>query len=426
MDNCRQQRSLALNHIPPLPITHGLEYPLGTRMHLCVVHLRLEARGIPFPRSPRSGSRVNPRVLRPLTRRPQGQPSPLRTPHGRPGGQGIFPTSGGQAPHGWPMVHHSMAPDFPMPRDSLPPLVPWFATPRRPIPLCHVLSPVTAYLPRFCLPISRACCAALTTHLSRSQPLSPPSRVYTPPGRQQPCGAGPAYLHPSGEGFVRLARVAPFPPPFVWVVCFSLDLLGVELPCPAPASSSTRAYSPSGHLQLFFFLRASRGPSSAPFALSRTLAACSLCALRPLAVRCRFFSGLPPPPPFELCIPPCCFLPLPRTLVFFTLLPACRHVSTALVIGSRLPSMFVSGPIALMGRAPWRSPATPARRPTLASLSFLPSLLSPPLPPPTPVSRPPSYCCSPAPCALRCSSPCKGCVSSPLTRLLASALSCVL
>ena len=64
----------------------------------------------------RSRSRVNLRVLRPLTRGPHGQPSPLRTPHGRPGVQGIFLTSRGQAPHGWPMVLHSMATCFPIPR----------------------------------------------------------------------------------------------------------------------------------------------------------------------------------------------------------------------------------------------------------------------------------------------------------------------
>ena len=44
-------------------------------------------------------------------------------------------------------------------------------------------------------------------------PSHPSSRVYTPPGRQQPCGAGPLDPHPSGDRFVRLARVAPFPPP---------------------------------------------------------------------------------------------------------------------------------------------------------------------------------------------------------------------
>ena len=44
-------------------------------------------------------------------------------------------------------------------------------------------------------------------------PSHPSSRVYTPPGRQQPCGAGPLDPHPSGNRFVRLARVPPLPPP---------------------------------------------------------------------------------------------------------------------------------------------------------------------------------------------------------------------
>ena len=59
---------------------------------------------------------VNLLVLKALTRGPQGQPSPLRRPHGRPGVQGIFPTSHAQATHAWPMVHHSMVTGFPIPR----------------------------------------------------------------------------------------------------------------------------------------------------------------------------------------------------------------------------------------------------------------------------------------------------------------------
>ena len=106
---------LSVNHIPPLPVPHGLEYPLGSRMHLGVVHPRLEARGRPFPRSPRSRSRVNLRVLRPLTWGPQGQPSPLRTPHGRPEVQGIF---------------H-------LPLARLPMVGPWFTTPWRLVSQSH-------------------------------------------------------------------------------------------------------------------------------------------------------------------------------------------------------------------------------------------------------------------------------------------------
>ena len=116
VDSCRQQRSFALNHIPPLPISRGLDYPLGSGMHLVVIHPRLDARGRPFPRSPRSCSPVNLRVVRPLTPGPQRQPSPLRTPHGHPGVQGIFLTSRGQVFHRWPMLPHSMAISFPIPR----------------------------------------------------------------------------------------------------------------------------------------------------------------------------------------------------------------------------------------------------------------------------------------------------------------------
>ena len=76
-------------------------------------------RGGPFPLSPRSLSRVSLCVLRPLIRGPQGPPSSLRTPHGRPTVQGISPTSCGQGPHGWPMVPQSMATCFPLPRGLL-------------------------------------------------------------------------------------------------------------------------------------------------------------------------------------------------------------------------------------------------------------------------------------------------------------------
>ena len=72
------------------------------------------------------------------------------------------------------------------------------------------------------------------------------------------------------------------------------------------------------------------------------------------------------PPPFPLCVLP-----------FGTLLPACTHVSTALVIWSWLPSVLFSCLLALLGRCPWRSLAMPGGRP-LAPLSSLPSLPSPP------------------------------------------------
>ena len=107
---------LSLSHIPPLPIPPRLEYPLGSRMHLGIIHPRPGARGRPFPRSPRSRVRVNLRVRRPLTQGPQGQPSRLPKPDCCPGVQGIFSTSRGKAPHGWPMNHHSMETGSPIPR----------------------------------------------------------------------------------------------------------------------------------------------------------------------------------------------------------------------------------------------------------------------------------------------------------------------
>ena len=215
---------LSVNHIPPLPILHGLEYPLGSRMHLGVLHLPLEARGRPFPRSPRSRSRVNLRVLRPLTRGPQAQPLPLRTPHGRPAVQGIFPTSRGQAPHGWPMVHHSMATGLRIPRGCCLAL-----SVSHPIPCSPLPHPVTGPLPASCgFPIRRGCCAA---------PFHPSSRVYTPPGRQQPCGAGPLDPHPSGDRFVRLALVAPFPSPPLSTVPRPVTQLGLfPASCVCPVS----------------------------------------------------------------------------------------------------------------------------------------------------------------------------------------------
>ena len=229
MDSRRRQRSLALNHIPPSPIPHRLKYPLGSRMHLGVVHPRLKSLGRPFPRSPRSRSRVNLRVLRPLTRGPQGQPSPLWTTHGRPGVQGIFPTSCGQAPHGWPMVHQSMATGFRIPRgcclalSAIFPSSVSFATPRCPVPLCLIPSP--AQSPR---PVVSRSLGAVVLPFPHSFPgpvpsSHPSSRVYTPPGRQQPRGAGPQGPHPSGDRFVLLARVAPIPSPCPALMVRSLE-----------------------------------------------------------------------------------------------------------------------------------------------------------------------------------------------------------
>ena len=167
VDSRRRHRSSALNHIPPLTIPHGLEYPLASRMHLVFVNRRLEAREQPFPRSHEFRSRLNLSVLRPLTRGPQGQFSTLRTPRPRVGVQGIFPTSRGQAPHGWRMVHHSMATGFPIPRGCCFALS--FASFSL---LCLVRNPMIFHSP-------------LPHPVTGPAPASDPSsRVYTPPVRQ--------------------------------------------------------------------------------------------------------------------------------------------------------------------------------------------------------------------------------------------------
>ena len=90
-------------------------------------------------------------------------------------------------------------------------------------------------------------CAALATRPSPPHPLVPASRVYTPPGRLLPCGAGPLGPLPSRDRFVRLARAAPFPPP-------SLSPVPRPWPSPpgclaAPSHPSFRVYTPTGRQQ---------------------------------------------------------------------------------------------------------------------------------------------------------------------------------
>ena len=465
-----------MNHIPSLSTPHGLEYPLGSRMHFGVVHPRLEARGPPFPRSPRSRSHVNLRVLRSLTRGPQGQLSPLGTPHGRPGVQGIFLTSRSQAPHGWPMVHHSMATGIPISRGCCVALSVSHLIPCSPLP-----HPVTGPIPASSgFPFLRGCCAA---------PFHPSSCVYTPTGRQQPCGAGFLDPHPSEDRFgapstgLSLLAPAPFPcaasrhpprpfprvprppgllgpscgpshtpfsapSPLPSIPCFyptgppaslwrgptgSASFLGTvrvsSTVCSLTAPLRLGAVLPSGfvvvlsswppcpplpvpfpHLvtrRWFFFL--ARHPRSlvCQVAPSSSPAARSLCASRPpVALRSfgRVFFLAPPSPP---CILPC-----------GSLLPACTYINSAQAISHCSPrcSFPVPSPswgVALGGPRPCQVGAPPLR------LTHF-SALQPPL---SSVSCPLSSRCSPAPCALRWSSPRHGCISRAPTRLRASALS---
>ena len=156
--------------------------------------------------------------------------------HGRPGAQGMFPTSRAQSSHGWLMVHHSMASGFSIPQGccsvfsaSRLSLVRNLWTSLSPVP-----RPVNHHglfsAPR-AFQFSLGCCAALATRPCLSRPLLPSPRVYTPRGRQQPCSAGPLDPHQSGDRFVRLAWVAAFPPPSLSPVPHSVTH---HAPFPAP------------------------------------------------------------------------------------------------------------------------------------------------------------------------------------------------
>ena len=100
-----------------------------------------------------------------------------------------------------------------------------------------------------------------------------------------------------------------------------------------------------------------------------------LCALCCALFVCFLLGRLPPP--FPLCVLSCGFLSL---LCLFFSPPPCMHARQQCT-GHRVTApVFVSGPLAQAWCAPWRSPAKPGRRPSLASLSSLPSLLFRPRP----------------------------------------------
>ena len=118
----------------------------------------------------------------------------------------------------------------------------------------------------------------------------------------------------------------------------------------------------------FFFLRATRGLSSARLLLPvPPPLACSVLQALPWCCGVLYLVLF-----FFLCPP----FPAVHPALWF-LLPACTHINTAQVIWSWLPLVLFPCPIALLGRGPWRSPAMPAGRPPLASLSSLPPLPSP-------------------------------------------------
>ena len=342
-------------------------------------------------------------------------------------------------------------------------------------------------------PFSWVCRAALAPRPSLSRSLFPSSRVYTPPGRQQPFGAGPLAPHPFRDRFMRLARVAPFPPPSLSPVPPPVTLLGLfpasrAFPCSLgccaalatrpslslPLFPSSRLYTPAGRQQPFW--RGPTGSSSirAPFhvpSTGRSLPASfrlggvfpsgpfggpsSWPPLPPVPVPfphlvtcccCCFFRAPPAVPrllvcyfPFRRCLLALCFTPSGGALgscffcLFFRYAPPLSRCASCLVVPSSLhartsalhwssghgsprcssPVPSPSWGVALGGPRPCQVGSPPSRH----------SPLFPLFPPLSSVSRPPSYCCSPAPCAPRWSFPRQGCILRALTRPLASALS---
>ena len=394
MGSRRRQRSIALNHIPPVPIPHGLEYPFGSRMHLGVVHPRLEARGRPFPRSPRSRSLVNPRVLRPLTRGPQGQPSALRTPQGRPGVQGILPTSRRQAPHGWPMVHHSMATGFQIRRGCCSVLS---ATPRPLVrnpatfhsPLPHYVNP-SRPTPRVpCFPVLLGMfCGPSRTPFSVPSPFPIPHLVFIPRGAASTPVARAHWIliHPVTVSCALHGSLPSRPLLFGWFVSFR-TCWGPFLLAPPPLPPVP---VPIPHLVrcVFFSSRATRGPSSAPFARTLYPAACSLSAMRPPAVHCGFvlffFRGLPPPLSHSVS---CLVVSCPCRVRWFRFFypPPCMHA------GQHCTGHRVTAPLGVHLRSPRPRGACPMAVPGQARLGAPPLRHFPLFPLFSPLPSPPRH-----------------------------------
>ena len=112
------------------------------------------------------------------------------------------------------MVHHSMASGFPIPRGCCLALLASLPIPC-PVPLRPIRTPAQSPRPvdfrshgAVVWPVPHPCPSSVP-------PSHPSSRVYTPPARQQPRGAGPQDPHPSGDRFLLLARVAPIHSPSI-------------------------------------------------------------------------------------------------------------------------------------------------------------------------------------------------------------------
>ena len=183
-----------------------------------------------------------------------------------------------------------------------------------------------------------------------------------------------------------LAQVAPFPPCFVWVVCFLLGLLGALLPGPTPASPGTRAYSPLGHLRFPFRSALPAAPHLHRLLLPNLLlpARSVLCSLRRCIV---VFFFVVCPPSLSRCVSclvvscPCCVFFLPSSLQPRTsALHAGHRVEAPLGVHLRSLRPRRACPLAVTGQARW------APLPRVTLLSSLSSLPSPPPPATCPLS----------------------------------------
>ena len=166
------------------------------------------------------------------------------------------------------------------------------------------------------LPTPSGRCAALATRPSPPRSLVPSSRVYTPPGRLQACGAGLLDPLPSGDRFVRLARVAPFPPPSLSLVPWPRS--NPHGCCAAPSHPSSRVYTPPGRQQPCGAGPLDPHPSGDRF------------------VRVARVAPLPPPPLTP--VPP----PVAHRLGRAPLRPRCSNPGRLFVVFSQLPRTLLS------------------------------------------------------------------------------------
>ena len=243
MDSPRQQRSISLcqpHSTTPPPSRAGVPTPLPDALGFCPSTAGGQGATLStFPLVLLTREPTCTQAIDPGNSRSALTPADTSRPSRSSGHFPDFPRPGSP----W-LAHGSQLHGdwFPNPRGLLPGAFGLPALPMSHSPLPH---PGTGPFPAsHGLPTPSGRCAALATRLPLLRPLVPASRVYTPPGRLLPCGAGPLGPLPSRDRFVRLARAAPFPPP-------SLSPVPPPWPNPlgclaAPSHPSSRVYTPPG------------------------------------------------------------------------------------------------------------------------------------------------------------------------------------